>query len=78
MQANLLRYLTDHEGKVVSRKTMLQEIWHLQENTDTRPIDNFIVRLRRYIEDDPARPRHLLAIRGVGYRFVASPAASPR
>ncbi|HLI29802.1 MAG TPA: response regulator transcription factor [Terriglobia bacterium] len=76
MEANLLRYLTEHEGKVVSRKTMLQEVWHLQENTDTRPIDNFIVRLRRYIEDDPARPRHLLAVRGVGYRFVALPAAS--
>jgi two-component system, OmpR family, alkaline phosphatase synthesis response regulator PhoP len=77
MEANLFRYLTDHEGKVVSRKTMLEQVWHLQEDTDTRPIDNFIVRLRRYIEDDPARPRHLLAVRGVGYRFVALPAGSP-
>lgn len=77
MEANLLRYLTDREGKVVSRKTMLEEVWHLQEDTDTRPIDNFIVRLRRYIEDDPARPRHLLAVRGVGYRFVALPAGLP-
>jgi DNA-binding response OmpR family regulator len=77
MEANLLRYLTDHEAKVVSRKTMLEKVWHLQEDTDTRPIDNFIVRLRRYIEDDPARPRHLLTVRGVGYRFVALQANSP-
>jgi DNA-binding response OmpR family regulator len=75
MEANLLRYLIDHEGKAVSRKTMLEQVWRLQEDTDTRPIDNFIVRLRRYIEDDPARPRHLLTVRGVGYRFVASPKA---
>ena len=73
MEANLLRYLIDHEGEPVSRKTMLDKIWSLQEDTDTRPIDNFIVRLRRYIEDDPTRPRHLLTVRGIGYRFVASP-----
>jgi DNA-binding response OmpR family regulator len=73
MEANVLRYLIQHEGKAVSRKTMLVDVWGLHEDTDTRPIDNFIVRLRRYIEDDPARPRHLLTVRGVGYRFVASP-----
>ncbi len=77
MEANLLRYLTDREGKVVSRKAMLEQVWRLQEDTDTRPIDNFIVRLRRYIEDDPARPRHLLAVRGIGYKFVALPSSSP-
>src|SRR5581483_8751191 len=70
MEANLLRYLIDREGKPVSRKTMLEDVWGLQEDTDTRPIDNFIVRLRRYIEDDPKRPRHLLTVRGIGYRFV--------
>jgi len=73
MEANVLRYLIRHEGKPVSRKHMLEEVWGLQEDTDTRAIDNFIVRLRRYIETDPSRPRHLLTIRGVGYRFVASP-----
>jgi two-component system, OmpR family, alkaline phosphatase synthesis response regulator PhoP len=73
MEANLLRYLIQHEGKPVSRKAMLEEVWGLHEDTDTRAIDNFIVRLRRYIEDDPTRPRHLLTVRGVGYRFVASP-----
>jgi len=69
MEANVLRYLIRHEGKQVARKEMLSEVWGLHEDTDTRAIDNFIVRLRRYIEDDPTRPRHLLTVRGVGYRF---------
>jgi two-component system, OmpR family, alkaline phosphatase synthesis response regulator PhoP len=73
MEANVLRYLIQHEGKPVSRKRMLEEVWGVHVDTDTRPIDNFIVRLRRYVEDDPTRPRHLLTVRGVGYRFVASP-----
>jgi DNA-binding response OmpR family regulator len=71
MEANVLRYLIRHEGKPVSRKKMLEEVWNLHEDTDTRAIDNFIVRLRRYIEDDPAKPRHVLTVRGVGYRFMA-------
>ena len=75
MEANVLRYLIRHDGKAVSRKRMLEEVWNLHEDTDTRAIDNFIVRLRRYIEDDPAKPRHVLTVRGVGYRFVASPSA---
>jgi DNA-binding response OmpR family regulator len=73
MEANLLRYLILHEGKAVSRKSMLEEVWGVREDTDTRAIDNFIVRLRRYIEAEPARPRHVLTVRGVGYRFVAEP-----
>lgn len=73
MEANLLRYLIQHEGQPVSRKKMLEEVWNLHEDTDTRAIDNFIVRLRRYLEEDPAHPRHVLAVRGVGYRFVATP-----
>jgi DNA-binding response OmpR family regulator len=74
MEVNVLRYLIEHEGKPVSRKRMLDDVWGLHEDTDTRAIDNFIVRLRRYIEDDPTRPRHLLTVRGVGYRFIAEPA----
>jgi len=73
MEANVLRYLTQHEGQHVSRKVLLSEVWGLHEDTDTRAIDNFIVRLRRYIEKDPTRPRHLLTVRGVGYRFVQNP-----
>jgi DNA-binding response OmpR family regulator len=71
MEAQLLRHLIEHAGRVVSRKSLLEEVWGLQEDTDTRAIDNFIVRLRKYIEDEPARPKHLLTVRGVGYRFVA-------
>jgi DNA-binding response OmpR family regulator len=71
MEADLLRFLIRHEGNVVSRRAILQEVWDLAEDTDTRAIDNFIVRLRKYIEDDPAKPAHLLTVRGVGYRFVA-------
>jgi DNA-binding response OmpR family regulator len=71
MEANLLRYLIDHEGKAVSRKAMLEQVWGLHEDTDTRAIDNFIVRLRRYLEDRPASPKILLTVRGVGYKFVA-------
>ena len=73
MEANLLRYLVQHEGKAVSRKSMLEDVWNLREDTDTRAIDHFMARLRKYIEKVPARPRHLLTVRGVGYKFVASP-----
>jgi two-component system, OmpR family, alkaline phosphatase synthesis response regulator PhoP len=76
MEANLLRYLINHEGRAVSRKTMLEEVWGVREDTDTRAIDNFIVRLRRYIEAEPSQPRHLLTVRGVGYRFLAHPPES--
>jgi DNA-binding response OmpR family regulator len=73
MEANLLRYLVEHDGQAVSRKAMLEHVWGLRDDTDTRAIDNFVVRLRRYIEKEPSRPRHLLTVRGVGYRFVREP-----
>jgi two-component system, OmpR family, alkaline phosphatase synthesis response regulator PhoP len=73
MEAELLRHLIQNEGRVVSRKSILEEVWGLHEDTDTRAIDNFIVRLRRYIEDNPSQPQHLLTVRGVGYRFIAEP-----
>jgi DNA-binding response OmpR family regulator len=73
MEAELLRHLVRNAGRVVSRKSILEEVWGLHEDTDTRAIDNFIVRLRRYIEDDPAEPTHLLTVRGVGYRFMPEP-----
>ncbi len=73
MEADLLRYLIKQAGKAVSRKAILEDVWNLHEDTDTRAIDNFIVRLRRYVEEDPGKPRHLLTIRGVGYRFISEP-----
>ena len=73
MEMNVLKHLITHAGRPVSRGQMLEEVWGLREDTDTRALDNFIVRLRRYIEDDPAKPKHLLTVRGVGYRFEAFP-----
>lgn len=73
MEAEFLRHLIRNSGRVVSRKSILEEVWGLHEDTDTRAIDNFVVRLRRYIEKNPAKPRYLLTVRGVGYRFVAAP-----
>ncbi|HEX6622556.1 MAG TPA: response regulator transcription factor [Pyrinomonadaceae bacterium] len=74
MEADLLRYLVRHAGRAVSRRGVLEDVWNLDEETDTRAIDNFVVRLRKYIEDEPSQPRHLLTVRGVGYRFVPEPA----
>jgi DNA-binding response OmpR family regulator len=71
METNLLRYLTDHDGEIVSRKRMLEDVWNLRDDTDTRAIDHFIVRLRKYLEAEPAKPVHLQTVRGVGYRFVS-------
>jgi DNA-binding response OmpR family regulator len=70
MESELLRHLVRNRGKNVSRKAILEEVWGLHEDTDTRAVDNFIVRLRRYIEDDPSKPKYLLTVRSVGYRFV--------
>lgn len=78
MEADLLRYLIQNSGRAISRKQLLQDVWNLHEDTDTRAIDNFIVRLRRYIEQEPSKPRHLLTVRGVGYRFVPNPSADSR
>jgi len=73
MEAELLRYLIRNNGRPVARKAILEQVWGLHEDTDTRAIDNFVVRLRRYIEENPSKPRHLLTVRSVGYRFVAEP-----
>ncbi len=71
MECGLLRYLVKNAGSAVSRKSILEDVWDVHEDTDTRAIDNFVVRLRRYIEDDPSSPKFLQTVRGVGYKFVA-------
>lgn len=73
MECDLLRYLVRNRDRIISRKELLEQVWHVREDTDTRAIDNFIVRLRRYIEENPAAPKHLQTIRGVGYRFLPNP-----
>lgn len=77
MEANLFRYLIKNEGRAVSRKAILEDVWQLQEDTDTRAIDNFIVRLRKLVEDKPNDPQILVTVRGVGYKFV-NPVANAR
>ena len=73
MESELLRYLIQNAGHPVSRKAILENVWDLHEDTDTRAIDNFIVRLRRYIEEEPSQPRHLVTVRGLGYEFIPNP-----
>jgi DNA-binding response OmpR family regulator len=73
MECDLLRYLVRNAGQPVSRGAILEDVWDLHEQTDTRAIDNFIVRLRKYLEDRPASPKFLVTVRGVGYKFIASP-----
>lgn len=70
MEAKLLRHLIDNEGNAVSRKEILQDVWGLNQDTDTRAIDNFIVRLRRLLENEPNNPKILQTVRGIGYKFV--------
>ena len=78
MESELLRYLIQNAGHPVSRKAILENVWDLQEDTDTRAIDNFIVRLRKYIEDEPSEPRHLVTVRGLGYKFIPFPDKKPK
>jgi DNA-binding response OmpR family regulator len=70
MEADLLRYLVNNQRRIIPRKELLEQVWRVHEDTDTRAIDNFMVRLRRYIEDNPAEPVFLETVRGVGYRFL--------
>jgi DNA-binding response OmpR family regulator len=70
MEADFLRYLVRNQGRIISRKELLEQVWRVREDTDTRAIDNFVVRLRRYIEDEPTNPTHLKTVRGIGYRFL--------
>jgi DNA-binding response OmpR family regulator len=70
MEAKLLRHLIEKKGQAVSRKEILQDVWGLNQDTDTRAIDNFIVRLRRLLENEPNNPKILQTVRGIGYKFV--------
>jgi DNA-binding response OmpR family regulator len=78
MEADLLRYLVLNQGRIISRKELLEQVWRVHEDTDTRAIDNFMVRLRRYIEDNPAEPVFLETVRGIGYRFLPRNSAEER
>ncbi|MBI2825408.1 MAG: response regulator transcription factor [Planctomycetia bacterium] len=71
MEMKLLRYFIENEGSVISRAQLLDDVWGLSGSPTTRTVDNFMMRLRRYFEKDPAHPRHFLSVRGAGYRFVS-------
>jgi DNA-binding response OmpR family regulator len=71
-EAMLLKYLVDNRGKIVSRKELLLKVWNISSEVETRTVDNFIARLRKYFEPDSANPQFIKSIRGAGYMFVDS------
>ena len=72
-EMQLLRYFIEHEGDVLSRQAILEDVWGERSDQATRSIDNFVLRLRKLIEANPAEPQHILSVRGTGYRFVSRP-----
>src|SRR5205823_13132208 len=70
LEAMLLKLLVQNAGRVVSKAEILEKVWNVSADTQTRAVDNFIVRLRRYLEPNPRFPRHLLTVRGAGYRLL--------
>jgi two-component system OmpR family response regulator len=76
-EQELLRYFLENDGVVLSRARLQSEVWKDSADISSRSIDNFVMRLRRMIEDDPSSPRHLLSVRGTGYRFVREPVTDP-
>ncbi|HUY31207.1 MAG TPA: response regulator transcription factor [Pirellulales bacterium] len=71
IEMNLARYFIENEGRVLSRSELLEHVWRQPNIDTTRTVDNFVMRLRKCFEVDPADPRHFLSVRGAGYRFVA-------
>jgi len=70
LEAMLLKLLVQNVGRVVTKGEILEKVWNVSADTQTRAVDNFIVRLRRYLEPNPRFPRHLLTVRGAGYRLL--------
>lgn len=73
MEFKLLRYFQEHEGRVIPRAELLEEVWDMPGNVQTRAVDQFILRLRKTFERDPANPQHFITLRDAGYRFIANP-----
>ena len=76
-EAMVMKYLIEHEGKAVSRKDLLEEVWHIHSDVETRTVDAFISRLRKYFEPDPKKPSYIRSVRGVGYLFTRDEEPSP-
>ena len=73
LEGRMLAVFFSNEGETLTRATLLKSVWGMAEDTETRTLDNFIVRIRKYFEEDPANPKHFLTVRGRGYRFVRTP-----
>lgn len=69
-EMDILKYLWQHRNKTVNRDELLTKVWGYDESISTRTVDNFILKLRQKIEDDPAQPRHIITIHGIGYKLV--------
>lgn len=76
LEMQLLKYFVEHAGLVLPRHKILEEVWDDTTEVTTRTIDNFVLRLRKILEPDPARPRYILSVRGTGYRFVTGDEAA--
>lgn len=72
-EAMILRLLREHAGEPVDRETILDRVWGFGAYPTTRTVDNFILALRKLVEEDPRNPRHILTVHGVGYRLVLEP-----
>jgi len=70
MEYKVMKYFVQREGDVIQRNELLNEVWGYENYPSTRTVDNFILNLRKRIEDDPSDPKHLLTIHGAGYKFV--------
>ncbi len=69
-ELGMLRLFASRPGKVITRETFLEEVWEMPGSLETRTVDNFIRKLRQALEEQPSNPRHIMSIRGAGYRFV--------
>ncbi len=76
MEQQLLKYFLANEGVVLSRSDIMENVWGETADITTRSIDNFVLRLRKLVEVNPASPQHILSVRGTGYRFLKEPVDS--
>ena len=78
LEGRMLAIFFSNEGETLTRATLLKSVWGMAEDAETRTLDNFIVRIRKYFEEDPANPKHFLTVRGRGYQFIRTPEEQER
>jgi DNA-binding response OmpR family regulator len=77
LEGRMLAAFLAADGRVLTRSELLEQVWGLHAETETRTLDNFVARLRKHFELDPANPRHFQTVRGLGYRFIKEPEKEP-